>query len=388
MTRERQRLARGYFWYFATVGLFVPYWPPYLASRGLDPVEIGVVMGLFSAMRVVGPPVYAHWADVTGRRLELLRWAALAAMGLAASFYWLHSTWTIALVLAAYSATWNGVMSVYDAHVLDRLGADSGRYGRLRLWGSVGFIVMAVAGGRVIDQLGISGLPIALALVVALTWLSLRGLPQGEPAGSQAPTVHFAALLSDRRVKVFLAAAFLMVASHGAYYNFFTIYLQGAGYSQTAAGLLWAWAVIAEIGVFLAAGQILERFPLRWLTAGALAATSLRWAVLALWPGSPWLVFASQTLHLASFGLFHLCSVVIAGQLFPGRAAARGQALHGSVGYGLGGLAGAVGAGWLWQEVSPQAAFLAGAGLAAAASLLAAAGLKGLPSSPGPVQNA
>jgi PPP family 3-phenylpropionic acid transporter len=375
--REHQGLARGYFWYFATVGLFVPYWPPFLASRGLEPMEIGLVMGLFAAMRAVGPPAWAHWADATGRRLGVLRAAALWSAGLAASFHWLHSPWSIALVLAAYSAAWNGVMSIYDAHVLGRLGPEQERYGRLRLWGSVGFILFAVAGGPVLEQAGMAWLPWALAAAVLATWWSLRGLPDALPVEPR-PVAGVGRRLADRRVLAFLFAAFLMVASHGPYYNFFTIYLDAAGYSRTAIGLLWAWAVVAEIGVFVAAPALLRRIPLRWLTVAALLATALRWVVLGTWPGEVGLVFVAQTLHLASFGLFHLCSVMIAGQLFPGRTAARGQALHGAVGYGLGGLVGAVGGGWLWSEVSPEGAFLAAATLAGAAAGVAAWGLRGL----------
>jgi len=384
--RERHRLARGYFWYFATVGLFVPYWPPFLAARGLDPVEIGLVMGLFAAMRVVGPPAWAHWADVTGRRLDVLRTAALVSACLVASFHWLHSPWWIALVLAAYSAAWNGVMSVYDAHVLERLGAERERYGLLRLWGSVGFILFAVAGGQVVDRAGTAWLPWALAAVVLVTWWSLRALPEGQVQGP-GEVEPLGRRLLDRRVIAFLVTVFLMVASHGPYYNFFTLYLEAAGYSRTAIGLLWAWAVLAEVGVFVAAPSLVRRIPVRWLTVSALAATSLRWTVLGTSPDHAGLVFAAQALHLASFGLFHLCSVMIAGQLFPGRAAARGQALHGSAGYGLGGVAGAIGGGWLWSEVSPSAAFLAAAGLAAAAALVAAWGLRGLPATPTGLQN-
>jgi PPP family 3-phenylpropionic acid transporter len=384
--RERQGLARGYFWYFATVGLFVPYWPPFLAARGLDAFEIGLVMGVFAAMRTVGPPVWAHWADATGRRLGVLRTAALVSAGFVACFHWLHSPWWIALCVAAYSASWNGVMSVYDAHVLDRLGAERERYGRLRLWGSVGFILFAVVGGQLIERTGTGWLPWALAVVVLVTWWSLRGLPDA-PVQGQAVGGSIGRQLLDRRVLAFLVAAFLMVASHGPYYSFFTLYLDAAGYSATAIGLFWAWAVIAEIGVFLAAPVLVRRIPLRWLTVAALLATSVRWAALGTWPGLGWVVFGAQALHLASFGIFHLCSVMIAGQLFAGRTAARGQALHGSVGYGLGGVAGAVGGGWLWSHVSPAGAFMAAAVLAAAAAAIAAWGLRGLTDSRPGVHN-
>jgi PPP family 3-phenylpropionic acid transporter len=382
LSREAHRLAGGYFWYFATIGLFVPYWPLFLSGRGFDSVQIGLAMGVFAAMRVVGPPAYAHWADVTGRPVQLLKAASVAALCCALTFYWLESRWAIILLLAVYSALWNGVMSVYDAYVLGRLDADSGRYGLLRLWGSLGFVAVAVAAGRGLELTGLDALPLVLAALIGANWATIRGLEPGvgTPTGQQRASLG--PVLADRRVQVFLAVAFLMIASHGAYYSFFSLYLQRLGYSGTAIGALWAWAVIAEIGVFLLARPLLARYSLRALVVFALGATTLRWLALALWADSATVVFASQTLHLASFGLFHLCSVSIAQVLFPRGAAARGQALHGSVGYGLGGMVGSLVSGWLWSEVSPEAAFVAGALAALAATALAAAGLGGLPSRP------
>lgn len=357
----------------------VPYWPPFLAERGLDPLDIGIVMGIYAAMRVLGPPAVAHWSDVSGQRLPWLRAAALVALACALSFTWLGSAWTLGVALAIYSAAWNGVMSVYDAHVLERTGADSGRYGLLRLWGSVAFILLAVSAGALFDAVGLDALPWLLAGLVAMTWSVLRGPDPGPWRPAAGPGNHrLRDLLAGRGVRVFLAIAFLMIASHGPYYNFLSIYLERAGYGRAEVGLLWAWAVVAEIGVFLAARHLLDRFNLRTLMVVALLATTARWTMLAQWPQILAVLFAAQTLHLASFGLFHLCAVAAAGQLFPAGAAARGQALHGSVGYGLGGMAGAMGSGWLWREVSPEAAFLAAAGLTLAAALLAIVGLGGL----------
>lgn len=379
MTRERVRMAGGYFWYFATVGLFAPYWPVYLDYRGLDAVGIGLVMSVFAAMRVLGPPLYAHWADASGRPLALLRAALAVAACCALAFHWVHGLWGILAVLAVYGALWSGVMSVYDAHVLGRCGTDAARYGRLRLWGSVGFIVASVVAGPGLERSGIELLPWAWAVLVGLTWVVIRGLGPGATAGPREPVEPIAGALRDRRVQVFLLLSFLMLASHGAYYNFFSLYLERHGYGGAAIGAYWAWGVTAEIGIFLAAPQLLGRYPLASLMTLALAATAVRWATLAIWPGSPFAVFLAQTLHLASFGLFHLCSVSLAQALFPRGAAARGQALHGSIGFGLGGMIGALVAGWVWQDVSPEAAFMACAGMASLAAVIAGIGLRSLP---------
>jgi len=372
------RLGGGYFWYFAALGLFVPYWPLYLAGRGFDAVQIGLLMGVFAGMRIVGPPLYAQRADASGRSLMLLRAAGLATVACAVVFPFLHALWAIALALAAYSALWNGFMSVYDAHVLQRLGDDAGRYGLLRLWGSVGFIATSVLAGAWFERAGMVSLPLTLALLIGITAASLAGLPEAATRRPLQATAPLRAALEDPRVRAFLGVSFLMIASHGAYYSFFSLYLERFGYPRAAIGLLWAWAVAAEIGLFLLAPRLFLRWPLRWLMVTALAATAVRWVALAIWPERLWVVIAAQALHLASFGLFHLCSVAVVQALFPRGAAARGQALYGSVGYGAGGMAGAWLSGWLWREFAPQAAFLAGAALALAAAWLAATRLRGL----------
>jgi MFS transporter, PPP family, 3-phenylpropionic acid transporter len=376
----RAQLAAGYFWYFAALGLFVPYWPLYLAGRGFDALQIGLLMSVFAALRIVGPPAYAWWADASGRPLQLLRGAALASIACALAFPELDSLLAVALVLAVYSALWNGVMSIYDAHVLEQLGADAGRYGLLRLWGSVGFIASSLAAGAWLGGEQVASLPYALAGMIALTWLALLGIGPGRTMPRRGRPASLRPALRDPRVRVFLAVSFLMLLSHGAYYGFFSLYLELHGYSPTVIGVLWAWAVLAEISVFLLAPRLLARCSLRRLTLAALAATVLRWVLIATLPGQAAVMVLAQALHLASFGLFHLCSVNLARRLFPAGAAARAQALHGSIGYGLGGMLGAVLSGWIWQVVGPSAAFGAAAAAALLALLLAAVGLVQLPS--------
>ena len=378
MIRERARLGGGYFWYFAALGVFVPYWPLYLAGRGFDAVQIGLVMGVFAGMRMIGPPLYAQRADAAGRPLALLRATGLATVACVVAMPALHSLWALALALAVYSALWNGFMSVYDAHVLQRLGDDAGRYGLLRLWGSLGFIAASVLGGAWFERAGMASLPLTLALLIGMAAAALAGLPDAAPPRAAAAGTALRAALKGPRVRAFLAVSFLMLASHGAYYNFFSLYLERLGYPRAAIGLLWAWAVAAEIGLFLLAPRVMLRWPLQRLMLVALLAAALRWVALAAWPERLPVVFAAQALHLASFGLFHLCAVACVQALFPRHAAARGQALYGSVGYGAGGVAGAWLSGWLWREFAPQAAYLAAAVLALAAAWLAAARLRGL----------
>lgn len=373
------RLGGGFLAFFAALGLFMPWWPLYLTERGFDAIQIGILMSTVAAFRVLGPPFVAHLADHLGRRLAIARISVLGAAAAIAVFPWLGGFAAFAAALAVYSVTWNGVLSVYDAHVLWRLEADTGRYARLRAWGSVGFIATSAAGGWWLDRVGMAALPWSIAGLLLVTFALLVSLDAGQEARSKGPPVPLGPLWRDRRVWAFLLVAFLMVASHGPYNNFFSLLLEGQGYSRAAIGLLWAWGAVAEIGVFMVAPWLLGRFSLRALMYAALAATAIRWAALAAWPDQPVLVFGTQTLHLASFGIFHLCSVAFAQSLFPPGALARGQSLLGSVGYGLGGMTGALGAGWLWQHAGSRAPYAAAALVVICAIGVAALGLR-----PGP----
>lgn len=367
-------LGGGFFWYFAALGLFLPFWPLFLAHRGFGATDIGVLMGVYAGLRIIGPPAFAHWADAPGRRVPALKLAGFLSLACVVAFHYLGSFITFALLLGAFSALWNGLMPIYDALVLDRVGADAGRYGLLRLWGSLGFIATALGAGLLLDGEGMARLPWLLAACVAMTCVLLMGLrSRGAPAGARRGPLWQS--LRDRRVQALLLVSFLMLLSHGAYYGFFSLYLERYGYSRSVIGMLWSLGVAAEILVFLMAARLTRRYHLTTLLSASLAATVLRWAMLAAWPESALVVTIAQCLHLASFGLFHLCMVTLTRQLFPAEVSATAQALHTSVGYGAGGMLGAIASGYLWRDLGPQAPFVAATAIAALGWLVSRLGL-------------
>ena len=145
----------------------------------------------------------------------------------------------------------------------------------------------------------------------------------------------------------------------------------GAGYGTATVGLLWASAVIAEIALFAVGPRLLARYPLSQLLRVALASTVLRWVLVAAYPQVLLLQFGAQLLHLAGFGLFHSVTVLLGPALLPGGAPARAQALVSSLGWGAGGMAGSLMAGFLWDRAGPRAVFIGSALVAASAWLLA-----------------
>lgn len=383
MKRGELALAAGYFAYFGAVGVFQPYWPAHLQSLGYSAATIGVLMAAFSGVRVVGPIGSAWLADhLPDRRPVLIVSAALAA---ATVFALLHAEalWASLLGLCAYSLFFNGIMPVYDAHTLDGLGADSHRYGWLRLWGSIGFVVTSYGVGIAIDRVGGGAIAWSLFAMVVLTTALMFALPRAPHriANAAAPGTFLAALKRPA-VLAFLAICFLQLASFGGYYSFYTLYLQHYGYDASTIGFYWACGVVAEIAVFVLGPRLVRRFPLIVLLHAALLGTVVRWVLVAAFPEQPAIMLFAQALHLFGFGLFHAVTVLLAPKLLPPGSEARAQALVSSFGWGAGGIAGSLLAGWLWDAAGPRTVYGASAAFVAVAVVVAAAALKDVERAP------
>lgn len=385
-TGSRSPLAAGYFAYFCVVGVFTPYISLWLAAQGHSALVIGQLLALASALRIFGPFAVAWVFDHAQSRRRWFVGAALVATvlwGVVAAWPWLAagggpSLALLALVFALYSLSFNSLMSAYDAFVLDCLGTAQRDYGQLRWWGSVGFIFSSVLLGQWVAVAGPGVVLWGLLGGGVVTVLCFLRLPADPPrTAAPAPAGAVAAALRQPLVWVFVGVGFLQQAGFGAYYTFFSLYLQQHGYGARHIGLLWAWGVVAEIAVFLAGPWLVARLRLRTLLQLALLGTALRWVLLAVFVDQVSLVWLAQTLHLAGFGLFHTVGVLLMPRLLPPGAAARAQALSGSLAWGLGGMAGSLLAAAVWNGAGPVPAFQVSALLALAAAALAWGGLRG-----------
>ncbi|MBS0376513.1 MAG: MFS transporter [Proteobacteria bacterium] len=355
--------AAAYGAFFAAGGVFLPFWPAHLAALGLGPATIGALLALVHGLRLVAPLGAAALADRHGHRRGILR--ALGVLGALAGLVLGMARSPAALVagLVLYGIAVHGVLPLLDAQALAWLGADGHRYGRLRLWGSVGFLAAALAVGALAERAGDDAIPAALALALAASALSLWTVPAATPGerGEQLSARAFVRALGGPPLRRFLAIVFLHQAGFGGYYAFYTLYLAAHGYASTTVGAFWAFAVLAEIALFAIGPRLLRRRSLEpWLRV-ALAATVVRWLVVAALPGSPALMLAAQALHFAGFGLFHSVGVLLAPRLVPPGGATRALALVSAVGWGAGGILGSLLAGTLWSALGPPAVFYAAA---------------------------
>lgn len=365
------RLSGFYFFYFALLGALVPYWTLWLQSLSFDAAAIGWLMGILHVSRVLAPNLWGWLADRSGQRLRIIRFGAMATWVIFIAIFWQTHVLGIALVMAGFSFFWNAVLPQFEVITLGYLGKNTAQYSRIRLWGSIGFVFAVVMIGALLDWVTIAALPwVALGLML-LIWLNtlLISVPAEQPVDRVCGAGNLWPILRQPQVIAFLAVCFLVQFSHGPYYTFYSVMMQGLGYSSSEIGLLWALGVMAEIVLFVFMPRLLDRYSLRTIMLASLQLCVVRWVLTALWPDHLLSMLFAQMLHAATFGSMHVVGIALVQRYFSTATQGRGQALFSSVGFGAGGAAGAILSGQLWSSWG-QASFLLAGGAAAVAIVL------------------
>jgi len=361
-------LSAFYFFYFAYLGAFAPFFALYLTSVGMNAVEIGVLMALPQLTRILAPHLWGWLADRSGRRIGVVRVSGAAGMIAFLGVFAGDSFALLFVVLFAMMFFWSAALPLVEATTLSQLGDETSRYGRIRVWGSVGFIAAVVAVGYLIDATGPrSVLWVIAALMAAMLVLSFT-LAEARPQPHESDVLPVWQIVRKPAVLAVIGASALMAAAHGPYYTFYTIHLVDYGYSKSAAGWLWALGVICEIGIFIWMSRLYRTFTLRSILIASTLLAALRFVVIGWGADSIVLLLAAQTLHAASFGSFHAAAIGVVHKLFRGRHQARGQAIYGSLAYGLGGTAGGLASGYAWGGLGPGLTFTLAAGCALVAA--------------------
>lgn len=351
--------------YFAHIGFFNPYLPLWLKSLGLEITVISLLASVQSFTRVFAPYAWGALSDHTGERVKLLRISALVAL-LASGGLWLSGgPWWIGLVLLLLFTHTSSMMSLTEAAMAHLVAGDWGRYGRVRLWGSAGFMLTVFAAGACFERWGMGSFPAWTAATLAMVLLCTWWLPNVKeaPHPTHAAREPIAPALRKPAVRWFLASLFFHVMAHFAVYAFFSLYLDALGYSKATIGALWAVSVVVEIAWFYAQGRLIARRSMeRWLVICA-AATVLRMALTGGLGGWLAALFVAQVLHALTFATHHTACIALVSRHFPGRLRGRGQALFTVTGYGFGGVLGVLAGGAVVARWGFPAMFAGAAGL-------------------------
>lgn len=375
-TKLHNRLSRFYFIYYFFVGAFVPYWGLYLQSEKFTAADIGILMSLFQISRIFAPNFWGWLADHTGKRAQWIRLTALLGLCGFTAVFWAHGFFWLFFVMAALSLFTSSTLPLAESLTLAHLATTNGHYSRIRMWGSLGFIVAAVVLGFLIDISGIASLLwFLLAVQISLFALSYT-LPEAKVAPHEHDHFSIWQVIKQPNVIALLVGCSLMVTAHGVLYNFYSIYLSEHGYSKGTIGLLWSVGVICEIGIFMLMPRIMARFSLKAILLTSLLLAVIRFALIGTSVDSLWMIVFAQTLHAATFGSFHAASVEVVTQFFKGRHQAKGQAIYNSVAYGVGGTIGGVAGGYALQYLGGQQTFILAAGFPLLGLAVIGCGLK------------
>lgn len=369
MQPQQARILAGfYFFYFAFVGAFSPYWGLYLQSLQFSAWQIGILMSLTQIMRIFAPNVWGWVADRTGKRGRIIRLAALISLLSYAGIFIGNGFSVLLVALASMSFFWSASLPLVEAITLSLLGRQTSGYSRIRLWGSVGFVVASVSIGHLLERVGVQYLPATVLLLMAGIAVYAWWIPESPASAHATDSGRLGDILRQPAVIALFAACFFMALAHGPYYTFYSIHLAEYGYSKSSIGYLWSVGVIAEIIAFALMQRIIAALGLRTLFLLGLLLAGLRFLVIAWLADSIVLMLLAQVLHAATFGTHHAASIALIHRFFQGRHQAKGQALYISASFGLGGTLGGLATGALWGSLGAGwiftlAALSAGAGL-------------------------
>ncbi|MBL8452588.1 MAG: MFS transporter [Zoogloea sp.] len=348
------RLSGYYFFYFAFIGAFSPYFGLYLQSIGSSAAQIAVLMSLMSVMRMLAPTLWGWLADRLGVRTPIVRLSAFLSVIGFAGFLVTDAYVGLFLSMAFLSFFWSAALPLVETLTFAHLKGQASRYGNIRVWGSVGFVIAVLGLGYLLDGLPVRALLwITLAMLVGIFACAML-IPEAGKPGVPLQPVALREILRRPEVGGLLAACFFMSAAHGALYVFYSLHLVAHGYSKSLVGWMWTLGVVAEIAVFMGMPQLLKAFSLRDLLVLSFVAAVLRFALIGWGADSVAVLVFAQVLHGATFGAYHAAAVAAVNHWFGTQHQARGQALYGSISFGAGGMMGGLVSGYTWESIGPE----------------------------------
>ena len=349
-----------FFLYFAYVGLVSPYASLFFLDRGFSVIEIAVLMSMLQITRIVGPFSWGWLSDYLSDRIGIIRFCACLAAVTFMCIFFLHSYIAFFVWMFVLHTILSSLMPLGESATVHALFKDNSfdkRYGRLRLWGSIGFIAMVLFAGELFQREGIELYPIVGAVI--LIFLALVTFRLHEPKMERRKLVkgELLIVLFNPDVRWFLLSGFFMIFAHAALYVFYSLYLADLGYDKFQIGLFWALGVGAEVIFFYFQSKVLSRLDAEVVLQIAFGIGVFRFILIAFFPVT-WVLILAQLMHAGTFGAHHSAATKLLQRWFTGPLQARGQALMATVSYGLGGTLGGLVAGWLWDATQPRNVFV------------------------------
>jgi PPP family 3-phenylpropionic acid transporter len=364
-------IAAYYFALLAAVGSFYPYFALYLTSIGLDPATATRVVAVVPFMGLVAPPLFGLVADARSARVWLLRGMSLAAALSFAGFALIgNHVVAVVAVTALFGLLRAPLNSLVDATAFAHVRQHGGSYGELRMWGSIGYLVLVSAGGALIDLTSVRSIVWTTTAMLALGALFAWRMPAPALERNAGAVGAWTRMLRTPALWLFLGSLLVAQAAATVYDTTFAVYLKGLGYSGTFTGAATAIGVAVEVAFMARSAPILLRLGEARALALAMAVASLRWIATAYVTG--WALLLLQPLHAITFGLYWVAATALMRDYAGPQALAAGQGLLAAV-LGTGSVLGNAFAGDILQREGGRGLMTTMAVVAAVATLGATA---------------
>ncbi len=332
------KLSAFYFFYFATVGIYVIFLPKVLSDIGYTPSDIGIVLALAPLMRFLTPFLFLKHISLDGKIFKLTLYIAVICAYLFE--YTIDNFYIFMINNAILGIALSIILPYIEIIALNNLGKS--QYGKSRLFGSIGFMLVALLLAKYLSNpyIALDYYLVATILTAIFSILLIKFDVQHEETEDDK-------LFSIFTYWPFWLSLFLMQVSFGSFYNFFTIYETANGISLEVTGYLWSFGVLCEIIMLYFQGPLLKKNLLNIIKFSILI-TSFRWFLLYLFPENLYIGYFTQSIHAISFGLYHSAVIIYLYSLYSNKKLAQ-QFMFG-IAYGLGAFFGAIISGYTYGE--------------------------------------
>ncbi|MDI9107482.1 3-phenylpropionate MFS transporter [Serratia marcescens] len=305
-------LALSYFTYFFSYGIFLPFWGVWLKGEGIAPETIGMLLGAGLVARFLGSLLIAPRVKDPSHLVSALRLLALLTLAFAVGFCFGNGWGWLMLVIAGFNLFFSPLVPLTDALAGTWQKQIRMDYGRVRLWGSLAFVIGSALTGQLVAVWGHNAILYSLIFSVLAMLLGMllkpSVMPQGEARTHSGAERSLWALLKEGPVWRFLLCVTLLQGAHAGYYSFGSIYWQEAGYSASTIGYLWSLGVVAEVIIFASSNVLFRRWNARNLLLLSACCGVLRWSLMAYSTELGWLLLI-QILHCGTFTVCHLAAM-------------------------------------------------------------------------------